>query len=67
MSPSPIQETCQVVGGPTNAMQPRWEAFTPAHIISPARCSGLGSWFLFSWFMHRKGAQRHGPGGVGGV
>jgi len=52
-------------GGPSNSMQPRSEAFTPARIISLARCSGLGSWFLFSWFMQRKGTQRHEGGSMG--
>lgn len=53
------------MGGPSNSMQLRREAFTPARIISLARYSGLGSWFLFTSFMQRKGAQCHSPGGVG--
>lgn len=65
ISPNPVQEMCRVVGGPTNTMQLSKEAFTPAHDILSARYSGLGSWFLFSWFMQRKGAQRYGPSGVG--
>lgn len=61
----PVQEMCGVVAGPTNTIQLSKEAFTPAHDILSARYSGLGSWFLFSWFMQRKGAQRYGPSGVG--
>lgn len=61
MSLSPVQEMCWVVRGPTDAMQPMREACTPA------RCLGLSSWFLFFWFMQRKGAQRHDPSRVGGL
>lgn len=59
MSLSPVQEMCWVVRRPTDALQPRRGACTPA------RCSGSSSWFLFFWFMQTKGAQRHDPGRVG--
>lgn len=59
MSLSPVQEMCWVVRRPTDAVQLMRGACTLA------RCFGFSSWFLFSWFMQRKGAQRHDPGRVG--
>lgn len=59
MSLSPVQEMCWGVRRPTDAMQLMRGACTLA------RCFGLSSWFLFFWFMQRKGAQRHDPGRVG--
>lgn len=65
MSLSSVQKMCQVVGGSHQSHAVEEGAFTLAHVISPARCLGLGSQILFSWFMQRNRAQHHGPSGVG--